>query len=81
MVQISKRLVVRKEIPVENSQELIASLDVALADYYCNQKNYEKGLNIYREIIPQLPESERGHIVNRNIQVILSVCIKTLVFV
>ena len=67
MVQISKRLVVRKEIPVENSQELITSLDLALADYYCNQKDYEKGLKLYREIIPQLDETEKGPVINRYI--------------
>lgn len=65
MVQVSKRLVVRKEVPVENSRELISSLDVALADYYCANKNYEKGLQLYREIIPQLAEPERSNAINR----------------
>lgn len=67
MVQVSKRLVVRKEIPVDNSMELLSSLDVALADYHCNNKNFEKGLNLYREIIPQLLEPERTNAINKYI--------------
>ena len=67
MVQISKRLVVKKEIPMDNSKDLVNSLDVALAEYHCNQKNYEKGLQLYREIIPQLSESERNVVINKYI--------------
>ena len=67
MVQVSKRLVVRKEIPLDNSKDLINSLDIALADYHCNNKNYEKGLKIYREIIPQLLEPECNQVLNRYI--------------
>lgn len=67
MVQVSKRLIVRKEIPIDNSKDLISSLDVALADYYCNNKNYEKGLSLYREILPQLLEPERNSIINKYI--------------
>lgn len=67
MVQVSKRLMVRKEIPIDNSKDLISSLDVALADYYCNNKNYEKGLSLYREILPQLLEPERNSIINKYI--------------
>ena len=54
MAQISKRLVVKKEIPMDNSKDLVNSLDIALAEYHCTQKDYEKGLKIYREILPQL---------------------------
>ena len=32
MVQVSKRLVVKREIPVDNSKDLVNSLDVALAE-------------------------------------------------
>lgn len=67
MVQVSKRLVVRKEVPVDSSRELMSSLDVALAEYYCNNKNFEKGLNLYREILPQLFEPERTNIANKYI--------------
>ena len=59
MVQVSKRLVIKKEIPVEDSKELISSLDIALADYYCSTKNFEKGLALFRDIIPNLPEAEK----------------------
>ena len=67
MVQVSKRLVVKREIPIDNSKDLVNSLDVALADYHCNNKNYEKGLQIYREIIPQLYEPECNQVLNRYI--------------
>ncbi len=72
MVQVSKRLVVKKEIPIENSKELISSLDMALADYYCSKKNFEKGLALYKEIIPQLFDKERNTAVNRYINHSLS---------
>ena len=65
-MQVSKRLVVRKEIPMDNSKDLITSLDVALAEYYCKNNNYEQGLKTYREIIPQIPdEAERNKIINQ----------------
>ena len=67
MVQVSKRLVVKKEIPMDNSTDLINSLDIALADYHCNNKNYEKGLQIYREILPQLVDSEKNQVMNKYI--------------
>ena len=38
-MQVSKRLVVRKEIPVDNSKDLISSMDVAMAEYYCKNNN------------------------------------------
>lgn len=59
MVQVSKRLVVRKEVPVDNARELVTSLDMSMADYYCVQKNYEKGLKMYRDMIPTLIENDR----------------------
>ncbi len=66
-MQVSKRLVVRKEIPIDNSQDLVNSLDVAIAEYHCNNKEYEKGLKIYREIIPQLADNERNDVINKYI--------------
>lgn len=65
MVQVSKQLIVKKEIPIDNSRELLSSLDIALADYYCNNKDYEKGLNLYREIIPRLFDSEKNEVLNK----------------
>ena len=66
-MQVSKRLVVKKEIPIDNSKDLVNSLDVAIAEYHCNNKEYEKGLKIYREIIPQLLDSERNQVINKYI--------------
>ena len=42
MVQVSRPLIVKREIPVENSAEMLASLDTALGEYYCNKKDFEK---------------------------------------
>lgn len=65
MVQVSKRLVVTKEIPIDNSKELVNSLDIALADYYCMQKDYEKGLQLFREAMPHLVDFERHAVFNK----------------
>ena len=64
MVQISKKLVVKKEVPIANNKELGESLDVALAEYYCKNKDFEKGLDLYRKIIPQIEEPYRKKAVN-----------------
>ena len=67
-MQVSKRLVVRKEIPMDNSKDLIVSMDVAMAEYYCKSKNFERGLELYREIIPTiLDEADRNKIINEYI--------------
>ena len=66
-MQVSRPLVIKKEIPVENSQEMLSSLDMALAEYYCNKKDFEKGLNLYREGLPNLVESERSKALNKYI--------------
>lgn len=67
MVQVSKPLVIKKEIPAENASELISSLDLAIADYHCTNNNYEKGLNLYREIISKTFGNERNAIVDKYI--------------
>ena len=67
MVQVSKRLVVRKEVPVDNSKDLVNSLDLALAEYYCTHNDYDKGLEIYRNTISQLFDAERNSVVNKYI--------------
>ena len=67
-MQVSKRLVVRKEIPVDNSKDLISSMDVAMAEYYCKNNNYERGLEIFREAIPEIiDEAERNSVINEYI--------------
>ncbi len=65
-MQISKRLVVKKEIPIDNSKDLINSMDIALAEYYCKNNDYERGLEIYREVIPNIYEpSEKIAVTNQ----------------
>jgi len=67
MVQVSKPLLVKKTIPIDYSKDLINSLDIALGEYHCNNKDYEKGLQIYREIIPKLLGPEKDSTVNKYI--------------
>ena len=65
-MQVSKRLVVKKEIPIDNSKDLINSMDIALAEYYCKNNDYERGLEIYREVIPNIYEpSEKIAVTNQ----------------
>lgn len=67
-MQVSKRLVVRKEIPMDNSRDLISSMDVAMAEYYCKNNNYDRGLEIYREAISSITdEAERNCVINQYI--------------
>ncbi len=67
-MQVSKRLVVRKEIPMDNSKDLITSLDVAMGEYYCQNNNYNRGLEIFRDAIPEITdEAERNKVVNQYI--------------
>ena len=67
-MQVSKRLVVRKEIPMDSSRDLISSMDVAMAEYYCKNNNYDRGLEIYREAISSITdEAERNCVINQYI--------------
>ena len=67
-MQVSKRLVVRKEIPMDNSRDLISSMDVAMAEFYCKNNNYDRGLEIYREAISSITdEAERNCVINQYI--------------
>ena len=67
-MQVSKRLVVKKEIPIDNSKDLINSMDIALAEYHCKNDNFERGLEIYRELIPTITdEPEKNSVVNQYI--------------
>ena len=68
MVQISKKLVVRNAVTVENTKDLTNALDVSMAEYYCTNKDYEKGLKDYRKIIPYLGESDRNQAISRYIE-------------
>ena len=65
-MQVSKRLVVKKEIPIDNSKDLINSMDIALAEYYCKNNDFERGLEIYREVIPNIYEqNEKFSVTNQ----------------
>ena len=65
-MQVSRRLVVRKEIPVDNSKDLVNSMDLAIAEYYCKSGNYERGLNIFRESLSDITdEIEKNRMINR----------------
>ncbi len=67
-MQVSKRLVIKKEIPMDNSKDLILSLDEAMAEYYCKNNNFDKGLQIYREVIPTIYDQvEKNRVVNQYI--------------
>lgn len=65
MVQVSKRLVIKKEIPLDISKDLINSLDTSLAEYYCDNKDFMRGLKILRETLPNLAEAEREQVVQK----------------
>lgn len=67
-MQVSRKLVVKKEIPIDNSKDLVNSLDIAMAEYYCNNSNYEKGLEIFRNAISNMSETlEKSDAVNKYI--------------
>ena len=53
MVQVSKRLIVGKPVtlPEEVNDDLIFDIDVALAEEYCKNKEFEKGFEIYERLV------------------------------
>ena len=65
MVQISKRLTIQKEVRLDETIELMNSLDTALAEHYCNNKDYEKGLELFREVILKLDGGDRNVAMNK----------------
>ncbi len=65
-MQVSKRLIVKKEVPVDYSKDLVNSLDTALAEYYCKNNQAEKGLEIYRKVISEIDDEPlRNTVINR----------------
>ena len=67
-MQVSRRLVVKKEIPIDNSKDLVNSMDLAMAEYYCQNNNFERGLEIFQELINKTEdEVEKNDITNRYI--------------
>ena len=72
-MQVSRRLVVKKEIPIDNSKDLVNSMDLAMAEYYCHNNNYERGLEIFRKLINETDEEvERNDITNKYINFALT---------
>ena len=67
-MQVSKRLVIKKEIPINVTQEadFLTSMDIAMADYYCKSGNLEEGLKKYREVLPKIQsEKEKNSVSER----------------
>lgn len=67
-MQVSKRLVVKKEVPINITQEtdFLTSMDIAMADYYCKNGNFEEGLKKYQDVIPRIQTGrERDDITNK----------------
>ena len=72
-MQVSKRLVVKKEVPIDTAKDLVNSMDLALAEYHCRNNNPEKGLQLFRELIPNLYlENDRFRITNMYINFALA---------
>lgn len=67
MIHSSRPLVVKKEVSIDDAGELIISLDVAMADYYCLNNDYKKGLDLYKEILSKSLGSERNMITDKYI--------------
>ena len=55
-MQVSKRLVIKKEVPINVTQEtdFLTAMDIAMAEYYCKHGDFEKGLKKYKEILPKV---------------------------
>lgn len=68
MVQISKKLVVKESVRIDNNKDLTNALDVSMAEYYCTHKNYEKGLAEYKKVIPFLSQNDQRIAIGRYIE-------------
>ena len=69
-MQVSKRLVIRKEIPLDvvKSAELLTSMDVAMAEEYCKEGSFPLGLKKFRETIPKITNpDEKRNVTNKYI--------------
>lgn len=68
MAQISKKLMVKNSVRVENSKDLTNALDVSMAEYHCSKKDYEKGLKAFKKIIPYLNNKNKEYAISRYIE-------------
>ena len=59
-MQVSRRLTVTKEIPIDVKKEmdLMTAMDVAMAEQYCKTGDYVSGFKLYLEVIPHLQDEE-----------------------
>ena len=55
-MQVSRRLVVRREVPLNavKEAELLTSMDITLAEEYCKSGALQTGLSKFRETIPKI---------------------------
>ncbi len=53
MAQVSRRLIVGRPVtlPEEENDDLIFDIDVALAEEYCKNKEYDKGFELYERLV------------------------------
>ena len=65
MVQISKKLIVKRQSDSINAENINISQHIVLAEYYCINKDYGKGLKIYKKILPLLEEEEKRKIISK----------------
>ena len=80
-MQVSKRLVIKKEVPIDTAKELdmLLSMDIAMAEYYCKSSNYEVGLKKYREVIPKMfNEIEKNVVSNKYLNYSIAYCQKLM---
>ncbi len=69
-MQVSKRLVIRKEVPLDSAREteLLNSMDIAMAEEYCKVGALQIGLNKFRDTIPKITnENEKRNVINKYI--------------
>lgn len=67
-MQVSRRLVVTKEVPIEFKKEadLVIYMDIAMAEQYCRNGKVKQGLEKYRNVIPRIvDESEKRDVINK----------------
>ena len=65
-MQVSRRLVVKREVPLADAGDMLVSFDNAMAEYYCKSGKPEEGLKKYIEVIPRITnERERIDAVNK----------------
>lgn len=65
-MQVSKRLVIKKEVPLVGGDNLVLSVDTAMAEYYCKNGNFKDGLKKYIEVIPNIQdEIEQSNTINK----------------